>query len=544
MSRRRGCLLVVAAATLLLLGGAFAAYRALDADALRGSAERELTALLGQPVTIGRISVRLFPVPAVTGMDVRVGSAGADHAPGVSVGAVRILPQWRTLLSRPVVVDTVDVEGLTARVRRDRERRWILPGAATGAPRPGGGGAGAAVGGVPGLPGGGASDTVAVRRVRLRDGRIVVVDDVLRTRAGSAEVAAISGIEADLVQRPNGAGVLSMRAALGGSDLTGNLDVSPRGLSASLQSPSLRNQDLPALFALLGSAAPPGLSIGGAAPLELRMQVARDSGALTASGRLRAGRVQFDTLAVTEFSAPFRLAENVVVVEPVAFAAYGGTGRGTLHVRPEGVPAWMLDMRLDGLDINAFLSANTGAGDRLRGTGQLVVRVRGTADAPVDRHMTGTVDVVLSNGVIRNFALLAAINRALRITGGDASDTRFERLSATLALAGGAIRTDNASLHAGELTATAAGALGVDRRINMTGVAVFSREASARMIASVNQVSGAKNERGEVEVPFRVTGPIAEPAVAIDAEKILRRALQKEVDRNIRKQLDRLLRRP
>ena len=542
MSRRRGCLLAVAAAVLLLLGGAFAASRALDADALRGSAERQLTALLGQPVTIGRISVRIFPVPAVTGTDVRVGSAGAHHAPGVSVGAIRILPQWRTLLSHPVVVDAVEVTGLTAMIRRDRDRRWILPGAATGTPRPPAGGAGATASGGPGLPGGGASDTVAVRRVRLREGRIVVVDDVLRTRAGSAEVAAISGIEADLVQRPNGAGMLSMRAALGGSDLTGNLDVSPRGLSASLQSPSLRNEDLPALFALLGSAAPAGLSSGGAAPLELAMQVARDTGALSASGRLRAGRVQLDTLAVTEFSAPFRLAENVVVVEPIAFAAYGGTGRGTLHVRPEGAPAWTLDMRLDGVDINAFLTANTAAADRLRGTGRLAARLQGTTEAPVERNMSGTVDVALSNGVIRKFALLAAINGALGITGGDASDTRFERLSATLELAGGAIRTNNASLHAGELNATAAGTLGADRRIAMTGVAVFSREASARMIASVNQVSGAKNDRGEVEVPFRVTGPIAEPAFAIDAEKILRRALQKELDRNIRKSLDRFLR--
>ena len=229
----------------------------------------------------------------------------------------------------------------------------------------------------------------------------------------------------------------------------------------------------------------------------------------------------------------------------MSFAAYGGTARGTLEVQPGRAPAaWSLDMRVVGLDIDAFLSANTSGGGRLQGTGQVVARVRGTADLPIERHMSGSVDLVVSDGVIRNFALLAAINQALHLTGGDTSDTRFERLSATLDLARGAIRTDNASLHAGDVTAGAAGAISVERAITMTGTAVFSREASARMIARVKELSGARNERGEVEVPFRITGSIEAPVFAIDAAQILGRALQKEIQRNIRKGLDRLFRRP
>lgn len=541
MSRRRGCLLVVGVAAVVLLGVAVAAFHALNPEALRGAAERQLTALAGEPVSIGRLSVSLFPVPAVTGRDVRVLSAGAGRAQAVSVRAIRILPQWRTLLSRPVVVDAVEIEGLTLMARRDRERRWILPGATTAtarSPR-------AAPPAVPGLPGGGTSDALAVRRVRLRDGRIVVLDEVLRRRDGSAEVAAISGIEADLVQHPDGAAALRMRGALGGSALAGDVETGPHGLSATLQSPSLRSEDLPALFALLGSSAPASLAIGGDAPLELTMRVARDTGALTASGRLRAARVRLGTLAVTGLAAPFRLAENVVTVEPVSFAAYGGTARGTLEVQPGRAPAaWSLDMRVVGLDIDAFLSANTSGGGRLQGTGQVVARVRGTADLPIERHMSGSVDLVVSDGVIRNFALLAAINQALHLTGGDTSDTRFERLSATLDLARGAIRTDNASLHAGDVTAGAAGAISVERAITMTGTAVFSREASARMIARVKELSGARNERGEVEVPFRITGSIEAPVFGIDTGQILGRALQKEIQRNIRKGLDRLFRRP
>ena len=81
MSRRRGCLLVVGVAAVVLLGVAVAAFHALNPEALRGAAERQLTALAGEPVSIGRLSVSLFPVPAVTGRDVRVLSAGVFCPP-------------------------------------------------------------------------------------------------------------------------------------------------------------------------------------------------------------------------------------------------------------------------------------------------------------------------------------------------------------------------------------------------------------------------------------------------------------------------------
>ena len=99
-----------------------------------------------------------------------------------------------------------------------------------------------------------ASNTLAVGRIGVRDGRIAVLDDVLRTRDGSAEVAVISGIQAELTRSPNGEGVLSMRAALGGRPLIGRTSRwARRHLSARSGRSSLRNEDLPALFALIGS---------------------------------------------------------------------------------------------------------------------------------------------------------------------------------------------------------------------------------------------------------------------------------------------------
>ena len=88
MAGRRGCLLSIAIVTVLVLGAGFAVYRALDPEALRALAERRATAALGTPVTIGRMRVHVFPVPAVVGTDVRTGSGGAATGPSCVLPSV------------------------------------------------------------------------------------------------------------------------------------------------------------------------------------------------------------------------------------------------------------------------------------------------------------------------------------------------------------------------------------------------------------------------------------------------------------------------
>jgi uncharacterized protein involved in outer membrane biogenesis len=531
----RRSLVIVAGVVAALLALAVVGYWLLDPNVFRERVEHELSSRLGQRVTIGHLAATLFPTPAVTGTDVRVEGVDPGRAPAVSMRAIRILPAWRTLLSHPIVVDAVELQGLAITLRRDAEGRWILPGAGTTPPGTGASGGGAAV---PGLPGAAESAAVAIRRVRVRDGRVIVADP-------SATMVVLDRIDADLSERSGGTGSLTLRGVLGHSAITGLVESGPQGLAAAVQAPSLESRDLPAFFALVGSAVPPDLSIAGPAPLDLKIAIARDTGALTASGLLRIDRLRFGSLSATKVAAPFRIANETVSIEPLSLGAYGGAGRSVLRVR-YGQPRtpWTLDAEVNDFDVNALLSATTSARDRLLGKGRMTARVHGTAESPAARHLAGPLDLVVSNGVIRDFRLLAAINSALRITGGSGDDTRFERLSATLDVANGVLHTSNVLLSAGELTVRAAGTMTFEHALDMKGIATFSREASGRMIASVKEVSGAKNEQGEVEVPFAISGSTDQPVFRIEVEQILGRAVQKEIQRNIRRRLGDLFKKP
>jgi uncharacterized protein involved in outer membrane biogenesis len=108
---------IVAAAFALLLGGVAAALQYwLRTDDFRARVEKEASAALGAPLKLGRLSVDLWPLPAVAADDVRVLTR-----PPLSVGRIEARPEWAALLSGQLAVATLVV------------RKAVLPQAGIGA---------------------------------------------------------------------------------------------------------------------------------------------------------------------------------------------------------------------------------------------------------------------------------------------------------------------------------------------------------------------------------------------------------------------------
>jgi uncharacterized protein involved in outer membrane biogenesis len=522
-------------------------HRALSSVALRPIAESQLSQVLGRPVTVGELDIDLLPRPQVIGSRVTIGGVAAQAAPSLSLRAVRIVPRLGSLLSGRLAIELVELDGLVLSVRRDGSGRWYLPFSVT-TPTPAPSrvkpdparqsqppAAGATSGGESGRSGSGPA--VEVGEVRLAGGRVTIVDDVLRSPAGSAEVAALTDIAAR-VETQGGDQVLSgLTAKLGRSVLTGSGRAGGGGLRMSLTWDGLAPADLPQVFGLIGAAPVPGLSLQGKHPLDMELSVSA-AGAVSAKGTLRADTLAFDTFTITSVASPFTFNGRRVTADPVKFRAYGGTEKGRFRVTLGTPVAWSFVSRVEHLEMNAFLSANTSAKDRLSGTGQLDVNL-GAAGTPLERALTGTIDARLANGVIHDFPLLAAINRALGITGGQGSDTAFEELSASLAVAGGQASTRNLLLKMGELTVSAAGVVGFDQRLDLKGLVILSPGKTAELTRTAGELRNLCNDRGELEVPLTVTGTVSEPGINVDLARALQAAskyqLKRLLDKNLKK---------
>lgn len=106
----------VAALVLLLVGVAFALQQWLRTDDFRDRVERQASAALGVPLKLGRLSIDLWPLPAVAVDQVRL-----QTQPPLTVERVEARPVWTALLAGRLEVSTLVV------------RKAVLPQSAIGA---------------------------------------------------------------------------------------------------------------------------------------------------------------------------------------------------------------------------------------------------------------------------------------------------------------------------------------------------------------------------------------------------------------------------
>ncbi len=512
----------IGAVSLLLLaaGLVYAGLRALGSEGGRGRIAAVLSDKLGQPVSIGGIDLGLVPSPSLTATRVSVGDADPAAAPGVAVGAVRVVPRLASLLpGRTPVVDQIEVTGLRISLRKDSSGRWHLPGVA----------AAPAAAAAPA----GTGQAVEVASLQVRDGVIRIVDDSLRTPDGAPTITTITAVEADLRAAGGRLEAPHFTGRLGATVVQGAAAMGPEGARLRLKSPSLHNDDLRALFALAAMPAPPDLAIEGQAPFELTTNIAPDFRTFVAGGRVALERVSLGTISLENFESPFRYERGVFALDSLAFGLYGGRQRGAIRVdlSPDE-PVYTIQTAVTGLDVNRALSATSTMKDVLLGTAAVSGTVTGsgsTAEA-IERSLRGNLRFEVANGVLRNYPILANVNQVLGITGGEGNDTRFERLSGTARIGGGRARVADFMLRAGELSVLGQGVVTFDRTVDFRLRAVLSGDKSRQLAQRVGAVGALRTREGTIDVPVTVTGSTTSPRTKVEAGAFAKNRVKEELE--------------
>ncbi len=365
-----------------------------------------------------------------------------------------------------------------------------------------------------------------------------MVDDSLTTPAGRPRITTITDIEADLNVVAGTLRVPHFSGKLGHTTVNGSAEIGPKGKTLHLTSESIDNADLPALFALATMPHYPDLAIAGKAPIELTTTVAPDLKTFVATGKTSIERVTFGRLVLDGMSSSFRYEKGVFTLAPLSFTFFGGKQQGTVSVDlRRAAPVYSIQSNVVGLDVNRALSATTTMKAFLLGSASLTANVRGSGSAApaIRRSLIGTVKVQVSDGVIKNFPLLAAINRALGTTEGSSNDTKFQSLSATAAIGGGKARTSDLLLRAGELSLSGKGELGFDQSLDFQLRALVSAAKSQQLLARLGPLARFQNEQGEIEVPGVVSGTTRKPRTRVDVASVAKAQLQQELQKRLEK---------
>lgn len=506
--------LTMAALVLLALVafGLLLVWQAIRGDHVRIAAEGRLSAIFGQPVSITDLGLSVTPLLSVSGSGVRIGETNA-LAPALDIERIVIRPRLGPLLRRTIVIDDIELRGFVVSVLRDAKGRWRVPSVAPAA-------------------GSDPETGATVERVRVVDGRIRVFDE---RRPGDVQAtSSIDAIAATIEPTAKGLRLSPISGQIGGADISGHASTDARAVQLEFTADAIADDDLPALLGLLGAERPEFLKLADPISVVTSVTVDRASAQLTGKGTLRAPQVLLDPVQLRQLESPFSIAADRLHFSPVTFTVARGAHTGAVTMRFDPT-RWSIDSRVSGLNVKEFLDRLTGADQRLEGTGSVTAALGGRVDQTLIESATGRLGLVITNGVIRDFPLLAAIDRALKLTAQQGGDTAFERMTGTFDIAAGAARTEDLVITARDVRVHASGRIGGDRSLTMQGIAVLSPDRSARAIASIHEFKGMRNEAGEIEVPLTISGSLDAPTFTVDVASILKKGAIDEIKRRLRR---------
>jgi uncharacterized protein involved in outer membrane biogenesis len=496
----------------LLLVSAVVIRQSLRQGPLRAAAEARLSDALGQPVAIGNIGVSFVPRLALTGRDVRLGEADA-RAPGLDIGRVHILPRMGTLFSGRVAIEEIQLDGLAVAVLRDADGQWHVPSAAP-APTPTDDG------------------RASVERVRIVNGRIAIFDGPL---GEARETGAIEAIDTVVTVEDAGLRLPDITARIGGARISADARTDAASVRLAFSSDAIRDEDLPVLLGLAGSERPAFLRLDAPARLTADVRVNRSTLRVTGTGDLAAPAVVLDPLRLQQFESAFALDGHRLTFKPTTFQVHDGTHQGTIAVDlSRGVPQWTAESQLRGIDVNAFLAALSGRDQNVDGRGDVTASVRGRIDQALAESLTGRATLTVTDGVLRGVPLVATVNRALRLAEAEGSDTRFERLTGTFAIANERATTDDLVLDAGHVQARLAGTIGFDRSLALRGTAAVSAERTADAVGAIRELARLRGPGGRIQVPLTISGTADAPQIAVDVMGGIEKGVEDEIRRRLR----------
>ena len=480
-------------------------------DSVRTALASQISAAIGQPVSIDGISASIFPRVTVKLEGVSIGEPTRIRARTLRLGT-----DFRALLSRQIVHGTVRLDGATVDLP--------LPplGTAT-ASTPAESGSGSPV-------------------------EIVSIDEILLN-----DVAIVSG----------------------GRTLRGDIDVAPHDVGATLRKISLSAEDTSVtgsgeirnLAGPVGEITMKAKALNFTRLLDFLTAFSSGSGVTRRAApapaakaprpdftlSLRADRATMGGLALEKLSGRGRITNEGVTLDPIEFGVFGGSYKGTMTVTAAATPTFRLGAALSNIDV-AAMTAFAGSPDTISGrlSGRVDVTGRGADSSGAMNNVRGTARVEIRNGVVKRLGLVKTIVVATSMradartpAGGASNDEPFSQLGATLTLANGTAHTGDLEFRSPDVLARAAGSLRLDgSAIDLKGNVQLSDALSQQAGRDLVRYT---QEQGRVTLPATVTGSARAPSVQVDVASLANRALQnrmkEELDKALGKKLGGLFRR-
>ena len=506
--------LLIIAGVLVIVGGialALYARSVLTGENVRNALAAQVSAAIGQPVTIGGLGASVYPRVTMDLTGVTIGDPARIELQSVHLGT-----GLRGLFSRRIEHADVRVDG--ARITLP------LPDLEPSEPA------------APGDGGAPPVEIVSIDEIVLHDVEVVSGDRTLRG-------------DIELVPRGDGVDLRRIALAADGTqvEMTGTLSsLAPVEGRIEMTAGSVDIDQLVAFLtdftatATAGAAAPAPAS--GGDDLYGRITVALQA------ERAVTGGLELSDLAGTAVVTPGR-----ATFDPLTFGIFDGRYEGTMSLALEGTPRFEWRAKVSDIDTTALM-AFAGSPGTVTGTlaGTVALEGEGLEMEQALRTARGTARAEITDGTIAGLGLVRTIVVATSGRGGvQAGATKaaeapaageaeqFTTLGATWTLERGVMATKDLAMDATDVDLTAAGTIRLQAMAaEFAGKVQLSEELSKQAGTDLYRYA---QEDGRVTLPVTVTGPIENLSVNVDVSEAARRAIRNKAVEETKKAIERNL---
>lgn len=237
------------------------------------------------------------------------------------------------------------------------------------------------------------------------------------------------------------------------------------------------------------------------------------------------------------------LADRVATIDSLTLGAFAGalSAKGRYDMR-EAAPRFGGTVSLKGMDLTQMFRAFAPTSTQ---------NVRGLVDADLDvtgagkewdaiqKSLKGTARAEVKNGALVDVNLADSVMSSgipINLVPADirkkypaifsSKDTEFKQMKASAAIGDGRARTDDLIVSAAEFETQGKGWVGFDRTIDFKAMLTFSQQLSQDILSKAKEAKGLANDKGQIEVPFTISGKLPGAKPKPDMNYIAR-AMQK-----------------
>ncbi len=483
--------LAVCLVLVLILGAAGAVYAWLSSDQVRVTLERQATAALGMPVTVGAASARVYPRIGVDLHDVQIGAPAF-----LTLSRVAVSSELVPLLSRRI-------EGAEVRIA---DTTLLLP-LPVALPFP-------AASGEAASPGAGARvSVVSVDAVALENVKVVSL-------GREVMLSAHAGLEGERLE------ISRLTAAAGRTTLTAKGQVTLSERVAATFDAEASQLDFDDLLALVHA-----FRLDGTSASATRGQPASSGPPASLSLRLTTPVARVAGLEGRNLTATITTDGNALSVAPLVFTTFGGTMQAALRLKVGTPISGQIRVSVAGLDAAQLATwggvPNTISG-RVSGTGAFSGQGLDIEDLLSTVRGTGRMEMIegaLPGLEFPREALLAIGRPAAQAP--PPNGGRFDRIAAEFAVSNGRLSSTALSLDSRDAQVRASGSLVLaTQALDLKGTLMLSESMTVLAGETLTRLA---NNGGRIALPATVTGTLQAPRTGVDAGALIRQGIRNEV---------------